>query len=78
MSGGIGRLVVGYRKGDRRVHQLRDDFGIHAVAVRKCIAGCGYPVYFFSGGIDAVREKDAEVICDECRQEHYGDLMAEI
>lgn len=75
---GIERIVVGHRKGSRRVQQLVDDFGIHCVAVRNCYAGCGYPVYFASGGIDAVVERDAEVICEECKQLYYGDLMREL
>lgn len=75
---GLERIVVGYRKGDRRVHQLEDTFGLHAVETRKCMAGCGYPVVFYSGGIDAVRERDAEVICDVCKELYYGDLMREL
>ena len=75
---GLERIVVGYRKGDRRVHQLEDVYGLHAVAVRNCMAGCGYPVVFYSGGIDAVRERDAEVICDVCKELYYGDLMREL
>lgn len=75
---GLGRIVVGYRKGDRRVHQLEDTFGLHAVAVRTCMAGCGYPVLFYSGGVDAVRERDAEVICEECKTLYYPELLAEL
>ena len=77
-SGGLGRVVVGYREGDRRRHQLQAQFGITSVMVRKCVAGCGYPVYFYSGGIQAVRDRDAEVVCDECRQRYYPELMAEL
>lgn len=75
---GLERIVVGYRQGSRRVQYLRDTFGIEAVAVRKCMAGCGYPVYFYSGGVDAVRERDAEVVCEECKELHYPDLMREL
>lgn len=78
MSGGIGRVVVGYRSHDRRRHYLLDTFGISSVPVRKCMAGCGYDVFFYSGGIDAVREKDAEVVCDECRQRYYPEILAEV
>lgn len=74
----IERLVVGHRHGSRKIQKLADDFGIHCVAVRKCIAGCGYPVYFASGGIDAARDKDAEVICEECKAEFYADIVAEL
>lgn len=75
---GLERIVVGYRKGSRRVAWLEDTFGLHAVAVRKCMAGCGYPVYFYSGGVDAVRERDAEVVCEECRDLYYADLIREV
>jgi hypothetical protein len=75
---GIGRVVVGYRAHDRRRLRLLDEFGIHSVAIRKCMAGCGYEVYFFSGGVDAVRDRDAEVVCDECRQLYYPQIMAEL
>lgn len=78
MERGLGRIVVGYREGDRRMYKLRDQFGLEAVPVRRCMAGCGYPVYFYSGGIDAVREKDAEVVCMECKDQYYPDLMREI
>lgn len=75
---GLERIVVGYRKGDRRMKLLEDTYGIHAVAVRNCMAGCGYPVYFYSGGIDAVRERDAEVVCDVCKELYYPDLIREV
>lgn len=75
---GLGRIVVGYRQNDRRRLQLLDTFGVHSVPVRKCVAGCGYDVFFYSGGIDAVRERDAEVVCDECRQRYYPELMEDV
>ena len=75
---GLGSVVVGYRPGNRRVQELQDRFGLHTVAVRRCIAGCGYPVHFYSGGVDAAREKDSEVMCDVC-YEHYRDqVVAEL
>jgi hypothetical protein len=77
-SRGLGRVVVGYRANDRRRLQLLDTYGITSVPIRKCMAGCGYDVYFYSGGVDAVRERDAEVVCDECRQRYYPEIMAEI
>jgi hypothetical protein len=75
---GLGRVVVGYRANDRRRLRLEDEFGITSVAVRRCVAGCGYPVYFYSGGVDAIRDRDAEVVCDECRQRYYPEIMAEL
>lgn len=75
---GLERIVVGHRKGSRRVHELEDQFGIRCVEVRNCMAGCGYPVYFASGGVAAVVDRDAEVICQECRDRYYGDLLREL
>lgn len=75
---GLERIVVGHRKGSRMVQWLADSFGIHCVAVRQCMAGCGYPVYFASGGIAAVVERDAEVICTECKERYYPQLIAEL
>ncbi len=75
---GIERVVVGYRSHDRRKQRLLDQFGITTVATRKCMAGCGYVVYFFSGGIDAVRDRDAEVVCMECKEQFYPEIMAEL
>lgn len=71
-------IVVGHREGSRKVQELADQHGIHCVKVRNCMAGCGYPVYFASGGIDAIREKDAEVLCTECKQQYYPQIMAEL
>lgn len=75
---GIGRIVIGHREGSRKVQQLADLYGLHAVKVRKCMAGCGYPVYFYSGGIDAIRERDAEVVCEECGRQYYAELLKEV
>lgn len=71
-------IVVGHREGSRRVRELADRYGIHCVMVRKCMAGCGYPVYFASGGVDAIREKDAEVVCTECKERYYPEIMTEL
>lgn len=75
---GIERIVVGYRPGDRKVQYLKDTFGLEAIEVRKCFAGCGYPVSFFSGGLDAVRDRDAEVVCTVCKELYYPELVAEL
>lgn len=77
-SSGVGRIVVGYRPGDRRVLENLERFGLEAHEVRKCFAGCGYPVLFYSGGVDAVRDRDAEVVCTVCKNEFYSDLIAEL
>jgi hypothetical protein len=75
---GIERIVVGYRPGDRKVAYLKEHYGLETIAVRPCIAGCGYPVSFYSGGLDAVRERDAEVVCTVCKDLYYPELMAEL
>lgn len=75
---GLGRVVVGYRKHDRRRLQLIDDYGVHSVAVRPCVAGCGYPVFFVASGQDAVRHRDAEVICQECYDLYKDQVLAEL
>lgn len=74
----IERYIVGYRPGSRRIHELEDRYGIHTVAVRACIAGCGYPVHFTTSGVQAIRERDPEVICEECRDRYYPDLQREL
>lgn len=74
----LGRIVVGYRPGDRRVQRNRELFGLEPRVVRKCMAGCGYPVFFYSGGVDAVSERDAEVVCSVCKEQFYPELMAEL
>jgi hypothetical protein len=71
-------IVVGHREGSRKIYELKELYGINCVMVRRCMAGCGYPVYFASGGIDAVREKDADVICTECKEHYYPEIMAEL
>lgn len=75
---GLGRIVVGYRKGSRKIRQLSDLYGIECVETRQCMAGCGYPIFFASGGVDAVRDRDAEVICAECKELYYPELLAEL
>lgn len=75
---GVGRIVVGYRPGDRRVIENLERYGLEAHEVRKCYAGCGYPVLFYSGGVDAVKDRDAEVVCTVCKEEFYSDLIAEL
>jgi hypothetical protein len=75
---GLGRVIVGYREHDRRRYQIADEYGYQSVAVRKCAASCGYPVYFVTSGIDTARAKDAEVLCDECFQRYRADIYAEL
>ena len=71
---GLGRVVVGYRKGDRRIHQLEDQ-GQPVRETTRCAAGCGYPVYYVASGYDAARSRDAEVICSECYETYKAEIQ---
>lgn len=75
---GIGRLVIGYRRNDRRRLQLEHEHGVHSVAAGRCIGGCGYDVFFVQSGQDAVRSRDAQVICDDCYQVDRHRIEAEL
>lgn len=69
----LGRVVVGYRSNDRQRLRLIDEYGVHSVSVGRCIASCGYDVFFVQSGQDAVRFRDAQPICSVCyeRDKHY-------
>jgi hypothetical protein len=74
----LGRVLVGFRKNDRRRLRLIDEYGLQFVGVRNCAAGCGYPVYFNASGVEALNEKDAEVICEECASLYRMEIEQEI
>lgn len=60
-------LVVGFRKADvRRAFKIprADTVG------GKCIS-CSQPVYVNAYGADAIRRRDADVVCLEC-EKRYG------
>lgn len=63
---GYGRVVVGWRYNDRRRYRP-DEMGHLPRMAGPCI-GCGDPTYLLNSGIAAIREKDAEIICDLCYQ----------
>lgn len=68
-------VIVGYREHDRRRLRLVDDYGAGMVRVRKCAAGCGYPVWFHTS--DSVMQKlndGAEVVCEQCGAEFRSDI----
>lgn len=75
---GIGSLVVGYRAGHPIISDNRKRFGIEPRDAGKCYGGCGHNVWFYSGGIDTIRDRDAHAICTVCKQESYGEIMAEL
>ena len=74
---GLERVIVGYRKGDRRVYRLADEHGQHAVEVGKCVS-CGWPTMFVKSGQDAYMLRDPEILCEECYERHHDDVMAEL
>lgn len=75
---GLRAVIVGYRRHDRRRLRLIDQHGLHSVAIKNCVAGCGYPVYFVQSGQDAYRSRDPEVICQECYDQHRDQVQAEL
>lgn len=75
---GLERVLVGYREGDRQIKRLKDEHGLTAVMIKRCVAGCGYPVYFVPSGVDAYMTRDPEVICDVCYPLYKNQIMAEL
>ncbi len=72
------RVIVGYRKGDRRIYRLEHEHGQIAVQVAYCAAGCGYPVHFVKSGQDAYMVRDPEVVCEPCYERYKDDIHAEL
>lgn len=60
------RVIVGYRQGDPRIGELWEQHGRNALPYRKCAAGCGAVVWFVESGVDAIRARDPEPVCDVC------------
>ncbi len=71
---GLGRVVVGYRPGDRRIQRALDQGETVRETIR-CGAGCGYPVLFVMSGYDAAKNRDAVPICDPCYQENKAEIQ---
>jgi hypothetical protein len=74
---GLERVVVGYRKGDRRIYRLEHEHGQIAVRVGKC-ASCGWPTHFVKSGQDAYMQRDPEILCEECYKRYERDIVAEL
>lgn len=74
---GLGRVIVGYRKGERRIYQLEHEHGQRAVEVGKC-ASCGWPTCFVKSGQDAYMLRDPEILCEQCYELHKGQVEAEL
>jgi hypothetical protein len=79
VSGGLHNVIVGYRAGSPKIALLWEEYGHRAVPHRACMA-CGRVAYFVQSGVDAIRSRDPEVICDECwerpdvKRDVYADL----
>ena len=74
---GLERVIVGYRKGDREIHRLEDEYGQRAVFVSYC-ASCGWPTHFVKSGQDAYMTRDPVVLCTECFARHKDQVIAEL
>ncbi len=76
---GLERVMVGYRAHDRRRLMLIDQYGVQSVAVRNCVADCGYPVYFNASGIASMHGNGgSEVVCQECADRYMLDIRDEL
>lgn len=75
----LGNVIVGYPQSDPRLAQLWEQHGHRALPHRGCM-NCGVVVYFVQSGVDAIRSKDPEVICDRCwsEQDVKADIYAEL
>jgi hypothetical protein len=68
---GIGRYLVGYRPDERGAHYPG------AADAGACIS-CGSPVYLVASGQDAVRGRDAAVVCSYCHERWGDEIQAEL
>jgi hypothetical protein len=64
---GLDNLIVGYPEGDPRIALLWEEHGHRAVPHRGCL-NCGVICYFVPSGVDAIRSRDPEVVCERCWQ----------
>ncbi len=63
---GYGRVVVGWRRDDRR-RWRPDELGLLPVPAGRCI-GCSAETFLMWSGVHSLRQRDAELICDNCYQ----------
>lgn len=70
---GLGRVVVGYRSNDRRRHLIEREYGYGSALAGRC-EGCGHPVWYTRSGQDAIRNRDAALVCTVC-YEHDKDAV---
>ena len=68
---GIGRYLVGYRP-DERGRWLPG-----CSEAGRCIS-CGSPVFLVASGQDAVRHRDAALVCSYCNTRWHTELQWEL
>ena len=73
---GYGRVVVGYRFNDRRRFLLDGQEG-GMVRGGRCIS-CGADTFSVLSGQAAIRDRDAQIACDDCYQQHKHLMQAEL
>ena len=64
-------LVVGYRR-----EQLAERFAkipVADIVGGRCIS-CSAPVYFNAFGVSAIRERDADVVCERCEKLYSAEI----
>lgn len=63
-------IVVGFLKDDlRRFRKIP----VADIDGGRCIS-CSKPVFFNLFGVSAIREKDADVVCDQCERRYQADI----
>ena len=74
---GLDNLIVGLPPGHPRIRELWELGGHVAVPHRPCLV-CGVLCYFAPSGVDAIRSRDPEVVCERCwqRPDVKADLYA--
>lgn len=63
---GYHNFVVGWRYDDRRRYRP-DELGQPAQLAGKC-QGCFSPTYLLASGVQAMIDRDANLVCDHCYQ----------
>lgn len=64
-------IVVGFRSEDQRRYLKIPPADIRA---GKCVAGCGCEVFVNRYGASALRERDADPICENCNAREGADV----
>lgn len=64
---GLENLIVGWQEGHPRIRELWEQGGRVALPHRACL-NCGTMTFFSESGVDAIRSRDPEVVCERCWQ----------